>query len=473
MAQVLTLWKDDITQLLMTISDLLTTVPYFLLLLIAAFLVYGSVACLIRVKRKWWSRGLLFFGSWLIISMIIFMGDFVNLPPTLLIFMGSVWFGCEGSGLKRLTIGLMMASTIFAFNGFHDNIIATLIYYSGLYRIPVIDMYENSLLRCLFALALYLGIRHHRPETDFELGRELWKLLLMLALPPIGIVISMILLRSPFYTYSTSVGRGTIMADAALFVVAVLSFVGLLGAVLVLERQQKLEREHVLAEQNRKYYEAMEGQQFEIRRLKHDLANHLQVLLALPEERRTGYIEEMLDNPAFTRVLAYSGDATVNAVLTAKESLMRQKGISFYAKADIPEELPFEKADICALFANGLDNAVEACEKLPEAEREVNLTARTGKGMLAVCVKNPYAVGAAEEQDAGRKGNTAQEQGETVAKTILRTTKKDAANHGYGLRSIREVVKKYDGNMEIEREEGQFTLFCYLPLLQNNTRPIR
>lgn len=465
--------QQVITLLWTAAPGLLMAAPYFLLIMLASYLVYRSVACLIQVKKKWWSRGMVFFGSWLIISMIIFMGDFANLPPTFLIFMGCVWFGCEGSGLKRFTIGLMMANTIFAFNGFHDNVVAALIYYSGLYRIHVIDRYESSVLRFLFALALYLGIRHHRPETDFELGRELWKLLLMLALSPIGIVLSLILLRSPYYTYGTSAGRGAIIADAVLFLVAVLSFVGLLRAVLVLERQQKLEQEHLLEEQKRRYYEAMEGQQFEIRRLKHDLANHLQVLLALPEERRTGYIEGMLDNPAFAKVLGYSGDATVNAVLTAKESLMRQKEISFYVKVDIPEELPLEKADICALFANGLDNAMEACEKLPREKREVNLTARTGKGMLAVCVKNPYAVGAAEEQDAGRRGNTAEEQGETAAKTILRTTKKDTANHGYGLRSIREVVKKYDGNMEIEREEGQFTLFCYLPLLQNNTRPIR
>ncbi|MBO5488241.1 MAG: ATP-binding protein, partial [Eubacterium sp.] len=75
----------------------------------------------------------------------------------------------------------------------------------------------------------------------------------------------------------------------------------------MLDRHQKLERESVLAEHNKKYYEAMEQQQFEIRRLKHDLANHLQVLTALPEEEKNNYIKEMLDNPIFTKVLAYSG----------------------------------------------------------------------------------------------------------------------------------------------------------------------
>ncbi len=42
----------------------------------------------------------------------------------------------------------------------------------------------------------------------------------------------------------------------------------------------------LLAEQNRRYYEAMENQHFEIRRLKHDMTNHLQTALALPDDQR-------------------------------------------------------------------------------------------------------------------------------------------------------------------------------------------
>lgn len=44
------------------------------------------------------------------------------------------------------------------------------------------------------------------------------------------------------------------------------------------------------------------------------------------------------------------------------------------------------------------------------------------------------------------------------------TTKKDRTRHGYGLRSIRMSVEKYGGHMEIRQEEGQFTLFGYLPM---------
>lgn len=82
------------------------------------------------------------------------------------------------------------------------------------------------------------------------------------------------------------------------------------------------------------------------------------------------------------------------------------------------------------------ENALEA------GKRQVELTARAAKGILAVEVKNPF-------------------EGE-FSNGLPRTTKHDAQNHGYGLRSIQDIVKKYGGNMEIRQENGQFCLFLFM-----------
>ena len=235
----------------------------------------------------------------------------------------------------------------------------------------------------------------------------------------------------------------------ALFLVAVFAFVGIIWAAFVLNRQQKLEQENVLAAYNRKYYESMELQQFEIRRLKHDLANHLQMIQSLPAAEKDSYIQEMIENSAFDKVIVYSGDVTVNAVLTAKERMMRQQGISFHVKVDIPDELPYEKPDLCALFANALDNAAEGCAALDTGKRQVELTARAAKGILALEIRNSFA----EKQ----KTDDAQ-----FLQRLPKTTKTDSKHHGFGLRSIQTIVKKYGGTMELKQEKGWFCLFCYL-----------
>lgn len=397
---------------------------------------YLSLGRLIPVKEKWYCRMAVYFGCWLMLSMIIFIGDWANLPPALGVFLLIVCRCCRGSRLKRLTVGFMLASVVFAFNGFHDN---CLNYF--LRELPD-EIYFGGSLRFLLALFLYLWIRRRSPEPDFELSPTLWKLLLLLTLSPLGIELALVLLRSPFSGWD----GGTILADTALFLLAFFAFVGLLWAMLVLDRQQQLEQEYALAQHYRKYYEALEQQQFEIRRLKHDLANHLQILRALPEVERNDYIDSIIENQAFSKVLAYCADSTVNAVLTAKENLMRQKGIRFYVKVEIGQELWMERADICALFANALDNAVEACEKLTEGQREISLEVRQGKGLLVVKTENSCL-----KIENGERGS------------LSKTTKKDTANHGFGLRSIREVVKKYGGHMEIDQAAGRFTLFLYLP----------
>ena len=396
-----------------------------------AVIFYMLVSCITQIRKEWWRRILLLAGCWILIYMIIYTGDLDNLPPTLLFFLVCVWNACCGSGLKRLTIEMMLASVMLALNALFDNSIVFFLYNTVGERYPY-----SFLFRALSVVSLYIGIYRHRPERDFELSPPLWRLLLLLCMPPMGIVCSLILLnndyRNPKY----------MMMNTVLFLVAAMSFVGILWAMLTLDRQRKLERESALAEHNKKYYEAME-QQFEVRRIRHDLANHLQVLLSLPAEEKDSYIRKMIQNPAFEKVLSYSGDPTVNAVLTAKESQMRQQGISFYAKVDIPEELPFAKPDLCALFANALDNAIEACVALDTGRRQIELNARSAKGILAVEIRNPFA---------GQ-----------LTDGLPKTTKQDSANHGYGLRSIREIVKKYGGSMELRQEDGSICLFCFMP----------
>lgn len=410
---------------------------------ICAIPIYRSITSLLQVKRKWWCKPILVFISWLLLGMIIFIGDWGNLPATLLIFMLGIWTCCEGSGWKRLVIGLMLASTVFAFNGFLDNALETVLFeYVGM-PFNGITRLIYSLVKEVYVLFLYLLIRSRKPRADFELTKPLWKLLLVLNLPSFGIVLSLVLLRSPY-------GRNlpTILADSALFLIAAFAIIGLIWAMLVLERQQALEQENALSRMNKQYFESMEQQNFAIRRLKHDLGNHLQTLLALPEEKRTVYIEEMLGNTELTQTLHYSGDTTVNVVLSAKEMVMREKSIHFVPRLDIPGELPFAKADICALFANALDNAIEACEKLPIEERRIRIEGKLGKGLLAVSVRNSYV-----------KTDIQQTQGK-----LPKTTKQDGQNHGFGLKSIQEIVKRYGGSMEIQKEEKEFVLFLYLPM---------
>lgn len=411
----------------------------FLIELPAYFFHYLTIKRLFPVKRPPQSGSrrkkplpahfVLFFISFLLVGMIIYIGDWDNLPPVFLLYLIGIQYACEGSAAKKFTLSFMLTSTVFAWNTLLDNILLHL------------EFSQTVWMRLFFSVVLYLIIRFLGPDTETELEDSLWYLMMFLALAPLGIVLGIVLIPP-----QTSVPEWLLPLYAALLSLALFSFFALLWAIAVLAKQQKLEQQSLYAEMNQNYYESMKQQHFEIRRLKHDLSNHLRALSLLPESEKEGYIAHLLKSPAFTQRTDYCGDTTVNAVLSAKDSLAQENGVSLTLKLDIPEELPFEKSDICALFANALDNAVESCLTFPEEERFIELAARHQKGMLAMSLKNP-----------SKKPDT------VLSEAFFSSTKPDKKHHGYGLRSMQAIVKHYQGNLEIKVADGVFELFLYLP----------
>lgn len=423
-------------------EQVLFYVDFALMILCAAFY-KRALAGLLDVKKYWWS-GLLAFGAcWLIAGMVIYIGDWINIVPTLAGFLVVIYISCEGSSLKRIVIGLMIASTIFSFNAVTDN-----------FMIRWMDAFLYA--RLLFAMLLYAGVRKFAPKKGYELAPAMWKLLLLLTLTPIGMVLSIIVLGKEWYAIPENQSM-----YLALLLIALFSFVGLLWTVTVLVKQKNLEEQNVFAQMNQKYYETMEQQHFEIRRMKHDLANHLQAVAILPLEQKDAYIRELLDNTGITQTLDYCADGTVNAVLTTKESLMHQNGITFEKQIDIPKEIPIEKADLCAVFANALDNAIEALERECVERKEIIMESRARKGMLVLSVKNPTTA----QMDGSNTGIRAGKNSVNVKKEILlQTSKADRKNHGFGIHSMKEIVERHGGELEIKIENGWFELFLYFPI---------
>ena len=102
--------------------------------------------------------------------------------------------------------------------------------------------------------------------------------------------------------------------------------------------------------------------------------------------------------------------------------------------------------ELCTIFSNALDNAIEAVSKIPDpVQRKVFLQARTKKGYFSLRIANSK-----ENRIISAHGK-------------MESDKKEAG-HGYGLENIREIAKRYEGNMEVEYTEKEFVLFLYLRL---------
>ena len=476
-------------------SSFLFSLLWFSISLCNAWLIMRAMGFLIKIKENRAIRFLLLVSCWILSTMVIFIGDPFNILASTLFFLIVILFTCEGSRFKKITVATMFVNTLLSFNALRDNYLEPLLYMlaqkinallteetnSELLFVPSFIMLTQiplELYRLLFVLAsfpfsafLYLGIRKFAPNKDYALSDSLWKLLFLLTVTPFGIVLASVTLFDRKFT------NGFLLFDPpveylVLLSIATLSLISLLWCIIVLARQQKLEQQNMFMEINRKYYELMEQQHFEIRRLKHDLANHLQVLSALPEEQRDAYLKNLTENAAVTQSLSYCKDATVNAVLSVKKNLMDRYDIRMEFAVDISTPLPFDKTDVCALYANALDNAAEACMKLPQDKRIIILKSKAQKGLFCLEVSNPVSSLSKKAGDTSTKTNTPPDQTragslkhtQLMPASIPPTSKSDKGNHGFGLRGIKEIVERYHGSLELKTVNGMFNLFLYIPL---------
>lgn len=198
------------------------------------------------------------------------------------------------------------------------------------------------------------------------------------------------------------------------------------------KKQLKMQIDHM---------EEMMAKQQEFRRFKHDLSNQL---LVLKNYLDSGNMREACDylatlTQSFEKTIPQidTGNSALDTILSAKKTFAESKGITFKMKVQIPAQLLIEPVDLCVIFGNALDNAIEACERVKEGPRWIELSLVQQEAALLCKITNS----APPQRQEG-----------------LVTSKVDGDNHGIGLESIRAILEKYDTLPLIEQSGGMFSL---------------
>ena len=142
-----------------------------------------------------------------------------------------------------------------------------------------------------------------------------------------------------------------------------------------------------------------------------------------------------------------TGNDTMNILLAQKMLECQKKKIRlipFINGTDLDRLSP---VDLCTLFGNALDNAIEASGKIPDENlREISVHSERRGDLLIITFANYCA-----EPVTVTDGHT------------ISTTKSDAASHGYGLASIRAIAEKYGGTIRISAAGHMFELVVMIP----------
>ncbi|MDO4280140.1 MAG: ATP-binding protein [Peptococcaceae bacterium] len=202
-------------------------------------------------------------------------------------------------------------------------------------------------------------------------------------------------------------------------------------------------------EQELQYFESYKRSQEDIRGFRHDMKHHLTHLEQLCDEGNLSAVQDYLRAlqghwEETAKALVHTGDDTVDAILSAKISKMQRAHIAFKLSGAFAGALSMSPFDICTIFANALDNAIEANQRVPDEKHRLIA--------LAISRCDLYYMISLENTMTTERPYTG------------RTTKSDGLNHGYGLRSIREKVEQNGGTMTITTETGHFRLDILLPM---------
>lgn len=145
-----------------------------------------------------------------------------------------------------------------------------------------------------------------------------------------------------------------------------------------------------------KYYEMTQQNMKEMKEVRQDYGDQLQQIYSLLESgENTADIQKLIDasnekmkNSAMKR---YCENSIVNAILAIKLKAAEEKGIKVECECKIAEQLDMEMIDLCSLFTNLIDNAVEACEQMEtDADRWIRVRAGERAGVLGIKVENTY-----------------------------------------------------------------------------------
>lgn len=207
----------------------------------------------------------------------------------------------------------------------------------------------------------------------------------------------------------------------------------------LVQAENQLDLQYQMFTERRRSDEQLKG-------IYHDMANHLNMLHSLAKDGKIqSYIEEIQAETREAMEDVETGNTTLDLLLRQKARACREAGLVLEAAVRFPPGDFLSQREICTLFANCIDNAMEAAAKEGVEDRTIRVSGSERHGWLVVQIENSFA-------------------GSVNWKNGQPTTSKQGGVHGYGLKNMDAVLKAHGGMYSIETKEGRFFLTWMVPV---------
>lgn len=298
----------------------------------------------------------------------------------------------------------------------------------------------------VFILLFWFMSRQEDPPNAFVFrAKELW--------PPVVISISCFLMSNLSFVYTnTPFSSSAIEGIYNIRTLMDLAGAAMLYACHVQQRELYMQREldaiqSILQNQYIQYRQSRESIDV-INRKYHDLKHQIAFLRAEQDpQRRLDFLDGMEEEIRIYEAQNKTGNSVLDTVLTGKSLYCARHGVELTCVADGARLNFMDVMDICSIFGNILDNAIECELGIPDRKKRlIHLAVYAKKRHLVIQCGN-YC----ERELQFRDG-------------LPVSTKEDGACHGFGVKSVRYTAEKYGGTVTIQNRDNWFELNIVIPI---------
>lgn len=398
---------------------------------------FYKIECCFLTPRK---GKFLFLLIWIILSgsatIVIYPEDPVNITLALVSLLLTNALCFKGKWMVKLSAVTVLFPMAMALNNLHMDM-GTKIYFALL---PDAPAYVSDICATTsYSLVVLFWYLFYRLQKDFL--RKIYQILDNQAWLMINIICAASFAAVLSCTYFAPTPTYYVWPALAACIITNIGCVRLAGSYLADGIYADMERKNLQMQQN--YYQELEKNQKQIRKLRHDLNNHLMVVGELldsgKKDEAEAYFRTLSDTVRISS-RTFCQNSVVNAVLNAKYDNITEGGIDCFFNISIDRILMIDDVSLCTIFANTLDNAIEACLKIENKDaRHISVRTRyTENGYFSYEITNS-------------KCNEVKMHRERFI-----TDKSDSLSHGVGISSVKEIVEKYAGTIDISFTENEF-----------------
>lgn len=352
----------------------------------------------------------------------------------------------KGSWKKKLYSCIFVMVLVIGISSITMNVIS---FVSG-YSYQSLVEAEGSLrllILCIVQILIFYATRIFIRQRTKDMGKislKIWGIIL--AIPIFSIIVLSTLIEMSFhidYLKDTNVNAMLIMASFGIMSLNILTYI-----IFIKLRQDsvKMLEYEVLRER----YCVQEKSAGEIRNLynqlqkvRHDMKHHLNVLLNFVNDEKydemRNYLKQYADSFDFLHnKIVFCNNDILNYVINSRLINMEKEKIDF--RYDICDKVEgIEEIDLNIVLCNLLDNAIEACEKETCQRKEIYLSLHKRAGYLIIIVENTFYGSMKYLEESS-------------------TSKVDKRNHGYGLLSVKDILEKYNGRLQVLKEDEKICM---------------